>query len=176
MAYQHISPSNFVDVGEKVHAVFVDGDVAKWYEGEVKLVTTRSEDKDGKFVECDVLFNDGETLETVLHDADFCNKDSLDSWRFSWSTSRLIQEVEHIHSKTHMDPVHTKTNRFSIVCLASSFLAAFAILGIMAYCRYDPEEPRVCPLVTPWEAVMLSSIRTLRERLVDALPTMKASL
>lgn len=168
MEYHYVSPSSFVETGEKIHAVFVDNDVVQWHEGVVMKLHKKSVDENGKFADCSVLFDDGDTLDTILHDVDFCSKESLDAWRFPWTTSKLIQEMEHVHTLiTDSVPVEQPQRPTMLhgVFLATSFLAVFTVLGLISYCRFDPDEPTVCPYVTPWETITLASIRTLQERI-----------
>jgi hypothetical protein len=165
--FQHVSPSSFVDVGEHVHVYYADPE-PKWFQGKVTKVCSRSVDRDGGYVQCEIKYEDDNTDTNKLHDADFCNNDRKESWRFSWSTSRVIKELESLNIK--VEPVQTRKNVVMISLLSAAFITVAATLGCMSYCKHDPTEPYVCPYIAPMENVMLASLRTLRESWLPRMP------
>lgn len=97
MTYTYISPSAYVKTGEYIKAIFLEeDDTMKWYNGRISRVHRRDKDQDGAFVECNILYDDGElTRKARLYDKDFAASKSMDAWRFaSLSFTSLIQQLE----------------------------------------------------------------------------------
>jgi hypothetical protein len=99
MAFKYISPSSYVKSGELIKAMFIDDDTfsnMKWYNGKVTRVHRRGRNDYGKYVECNIRYEDGEfAKKTRLYDRDFCSDASMDAWMFSSPAfTSLIKDLE----------------------------------------------------------------------------------
>ena len=96
MACEYVQPNTFVKVGEKVEVVFLNSDdVPSWYKGIIVRVDHHGKDSHGNYVECDVDYEDGESVtDTRFYDCDFNDENSLDAWRFSNSLTQVIEALD----------------------------------------------------------------------------------
>lgn len=104
MACDHIQPSLFVKEGEKIEVVFLnEEEEPSWYKGVVTKVDHYGKDNHGEYVECDVDYEDGETVtDTRFYDCDFNDETSLDAWRFSSSLTRVIETLDDTKKEIEM--------------------------------------------------------------------------
>lgn len=89
------SPIDFIKVPAEIEAKFLneDGDKFKYYRGTITNIHNYEYDAKGKFVECTVIYDDGdEVSHTILHENDFESEDD-DSWRFVDSSSKIIKTL-----------------------------------------------------------------------------------
>ena len=103
------SVTRYVKVGTNIEAWYVDieqsskkglwsdtsddgrgSDTHRWFQGIVKKVHRYGEDRFGRYVECDVLYDDGEMVkEQVFYDGDYGN----DVWRFAGDLGGLVSNL-----------------------------------------------------------------------------------
>lgn len=97
---QTLSPSSIVKLGSNVQALF---DREEWYDGKISKIYGYGHDFTGKYVRCDITYDDGEVDEDVrLYDQFFETMDD-DAWRFKDEFSKIIsmynnmaREIENI--------------------------------------------------------------------------------
>lgn len=93
MTCEFISPSTFVREDERIEVFFLDG-TSGWYKGRVSSIGHYGKDKHGRYVECEVVYEDGDVIkDTRLYDDDF-NTDSPDAWRFSSSLNGVLEALD----------------------------------------------------------------------------------
>lgn len=91
-----ISPVSFIKPSVEIEAKFLndEGDKYIWYRGVVTKVHKVHSSPTGRYIDCDVLYDDGEEVKnSIFHDVDF-EEDNDDSWRFAEAWSKLIKIVE----------------------------------------------------------------------------------
>lgn len=91
----NFQPVRFIRPGTEVEARFIgENDRLEWYKGTVKRVNFFGDDNSGTFINCSVLYEDGELVEeSVFYDKDFDQEDNLDSWRFDGTVTMLISYI-----------------------------------------------------------------------------------
>lgn len=84
---QTLSPSSLVKLGSNVQALF---DQDEWYNGKVTKIRAYGHDFTGKYVKCDIVYEDEELDENVqLYDKYFETANE-ESWRFKDEFSKII--------------------------------------------------------------------------------------
>lgn len=119
MAPNMCSVTRYVKVGTNIEAWYVDTtddgpDTHRWFQGIVKKVHKYGEDRFGRYVECDVLYDDGELVkEQVFYDGDY----GEDVWRFSGELGRLVGNlvsyVDELEDRDEEDPDYEDTDEGS---------------------------------------------------------------
>jgi hypothetical protein len=95
MTHINIQPIKFIKKGTELEVRFLgDDDKYKWYTGIVHEINYYGEDISAKFINCQILYEDGE----VVNDANFYNdnfndEDNIDAWRFVGNISMLISFI-----------------------------------------------------------------------------------
>lgn len=92
MSQVNIQPVKFIKQGSELEVRFIgEDDKLQWYRGIVQKVHRFGEDDVGAYVDCDVLYEDGEHVtHAVFYSKDFDEENTLDAWRFSGNISLLI--------------------------------------------------------------------------------------
>lgn len=86
------SVSRYVRLGTEVEAKYIDSedDEYRWFQGLVKRIRKYNNDNYGRYVECDVLYDDGEYVKCErFYDCDYGD----DVWRFSSHLAPLVQNL-----------------------------------------------------------------------------------
>lgn len=93
MATQSISMSDYVKKGVNIEALYddpVNDGEKKWFIGVITKVHKHGKDDCGKYVECDVLYDDDEKVENWrFYDDEYGD----DNWRFSSHLTPLVQSL-----------------------------------------------------------------------------------
>jgi hypothetical protein len=83
----YISPSTFVKVDSKIEALFDDN---TWYDATVVKIHEYGTDSFGKYVKCDIIYDDGDYDENIqLYDEYFETMEE-EAWKFKGEFSKLI--------------------------------------------------------------------------------------
>lgn len=92
MANITIQPVKFIIKGTELEVRFIgEDDEFQWYKGIVQDINFYGEDDNGTFINCKILYEDGELIdETILYNINFNDDDSIDAWRFVGDISMLI--------------------------------------------------------------------------------------
>ena len=101
----YTSPISHIKVPIEIEAKFLNeqGDKFQYYRGTITKLHSVQENDRGKFVECDVIYDDGdEVYHTIFNEADF-ESDDDDSWRFADGSSSKIIKMLAINSKDIQD-------------------------------------------------------------------------
>lgn len=100
MVCDYVKPSGFVQKNETVEVLFMEEDAPKWYKGTVTDINHYGKDAFGYYVECAVLYDDGEFVaDSRFYDCDFNNPESTDSWRFPSALTGVLTILD----KTRQD-------------------------------------------------------------------------
>ena len=101
MIFSHTIPSSFVYKDEILEVRFLDAENhMNWYKGTVIHVDHYGYDEEGPYVECEIMYDDGEHApDTRLYDKDFNDADNLNAWRFASNLSKLIESMENVHKE-----------------------------------------------------------------------------
>jgi hypothetical protein len=86
------SVSRFVKDGVQIEAKYIDGDddEYRWFQGLVKRIRRYNADSYGRYVECDVLYDDGAYVKGErFYDCDYGD----DVWRFGSHLAPLVQNL-----------------------------------------------------------------------------------
>lgn len=90
-----VSLSRHVFAGQEIEAAFISDDPDyEWFQGIVKDVIKYGKDASGNYVECNVLFDDGEYVSNWrFYDDDYGDNLGEGAWRFVSPLSGLIHSL-----------------------------------------------------------------------------------
>lgn len=93
MSAVNIKPIKFIKKGVELEVRFIDNDDHKWYKGVVQKINNFGIDDRGHYVNCVIVYDDGEIEnEAIFYDVDF-DGDGLDSWKFVGNISILLSFI-----------------------------------------------------------------------------------
>ena len=92
-----VHPIKFIKPKTEVEVAFASGDnpdEIEWYKGTVRRLNFYGHDNKGRFVNCWVDYDDGESVpDAFFYDSDFNIKLKDDSWRFTGAIALLMSLV-----------------------------------------------------------------------------------
>jgi hypothetical protein len=88
------NPVTFIKPDTEIESKFLDeNDTYIWYKCTVNKINELVINTNGCYVDCDVIYDDGEeVVNSVFHDIDF-EEDSDTAWRFTHQWSKLIKII-----------------------------------------------------------------------------------
>jgi hypothetical protein len=93
----HVYPTKFIKPKTELEVAFASSDredEIEWYKGTVKRLNFYGHDNKGRFVNCRIDYDDGETVpDAFFYDCDFNMKLKNDSWRFVGNIAVLMSLV-----------------------------------------------------------------------------------
>ena len=104
------SPISFIKVPMEIEAKFLngDGDKFKYYRGTITHVHEVGNINGNAYMDCHVIYDDGdEVFHSIFHDDDF-ESDTDDSWRFVDSNSKIIKALR--DNTLELDKIKKKLN------------------------------------------------------------------
>ena len=108
------SPISFIKVPMEIEAKFLngDGDKFKYYRGTITHVHEVGNINGNAYMDCHVIYDDGdEVFHSIFHDDDF-ESDTDDSWRFVDSNSKIIKALR--DNTLELDKIKKKLNNHAL--------------------------------------------------------------
>ena len=87
------SPISYIKVPMHIEAKFLnsEGDKFAYYHGTITKINEIGANEHGRFIDCSVIYDDGdEVSHSIFNDVDF-ESDNDDSWRFTDMNSKIIK-------------------------------------------------------------------------------------
>jgi hypothetical protein len=89
-----IHPIKFIKPKTELEVAFIFDDELEWFKGIVRKVNFYGYDEKGRFVNCWIDYNDGESVtDAFLYDCDFNLQPCYDAWRFTGTIALLMSLV-----------------------------------------------------------------------------------
>lgn len=89
-----VHPIKFIKPKTEIEAAFFYGDELQWFKGTVRKLNFYGHDEKGRFVNCWIDYNDGETVpDAFFYDCDFNLNIRGDAWRFTGTIALLMSLV-----------------------------------------------------------------------------------
>ena len=89
-----VHPIKFIKPKTEIEAAFIYDDKLTWFKGTVRRLNFYGHDEKGRFVNCWIDYDDGESIQDAFfYDCDFNLNSQEDAWRFTGTIALLMSLV-----------------------------------------------------------------------------------